>query len=82
VKWSSVLAWRVQRQQLAKRAPRKAALSVVERIAGLHAQLTASAELTLWARVSRLDRDAVSRDLWEDRTLVKSGRCVARCTSS
>jgi uncharacterized protein YcaQ len=72
VKWSNVLAWRVRRQWLAKRAPRKAALSVVERIAGLHAQLTASAELTLWARVSRLERDAVADALWEKRSLVKT----------
>jgi Winged helix DNA-binding domain len=72
VKWANVLAWRVQRQHLAARAPRSAALRVVERIAGLHAQLTASAELTLWARVSGLERDAVSRALWDERALVKT----------
>jgi Winged helix DNA-binding domain len=72
VKWSSVMAWRVVRQQLAERAPRKAALDVVERIAGLHAQLTASAELTLWARVSGLEREAVPRALWEERSLVRT----------
>ena len=33
------------------RAPRRKALDVVRDICGLHAQLTASAELTLWARV-------------------------------
>ena len=72
LRWSSVLAWRVRRQQLGERAPRKKALSVVGRIAGLHAQLTASAELTLWARVARLRRDEVSRALWEERSLVKT----------
>jgi Winged helix DNA-binding domain len=72
IKWSSVLAWRVRRQQLASRAPRAQALPVVERIAGLHAQLTASAELTLWARVAGLEADAVSRALWEQRSLVKT----------
>jgi hypothetical protein len=72
MRWSSVLAWRVARQQLAERAPRAAALSVVERIAGLHAQLTASAELTLWARVADLERYAVARALWEERSLVKT----------
>jgi uncharacterized protein YcaQ len=70
--WPSVLAWRVQRQHLAKRAPRRRALAVVEAIAGLHAQLTASAELTLWARVSGLEREAVAGALWEDRALVKT----------
>ena len=71
-KWSNVLAWRVRRQRLDVRAPRGEALSVVERIAGLHAQLTASAELTLWARVAGLEADAVSRALWEERSLVKT----------
>ena len=31
-----------------------------------------SAELTVWARVRNLDRQAVRRALWEDRTLVKT----------
>src|SRR5216684_3496621 len=31
-----------------------------------------SAELTLWARVEDLDRRAVQRALWEERTLVKT----------
>jgi hypothetical protein len=66
------LAWRLRRQHLAARAPRKAALDVVRDICGLHAQLAASAELTLWARVDGLERDAVSRALWEDRSLVKT----------
>ena len=70
--WPSVLAWRVERQQLAARAPRRHAHAVVSRIAGLHAQLTSSAELTAWVRVKRLERDAISRALWEDRTLVKT----------
>jgi uncharacterized protein YcaQ len=72
MKWRNVLAWRVERQHLAARAPREAAVAVVERIAGLHAQLTASAELTLWARVAGLERDAVSRALWEERSLVRT----------
>ncbi len=70
--WQAVLAWRVRRQRLAERAPRAVALDVVRDIAGLHAQLTSSAELTLWARVAGLERGAVERALWEDRTLVKT----------
>ena len=46
-------------------------LAVAGRICGLHAQVMSSAELTLWARVEDLDRDAVKRALWDDRTLVK-----------
>ena len=62
----------MRRQHLAARAPRDDALDVVGEISGLHAQLTASGELTLWARVDGLERDAVSQALWADRTLVKT----------
>jgi Winged helix DNA-binding domain len=72
ITWDQVLAWRTRRQHLAERAPREAALDVVAAIAGLHAQLAASAELTLWARVAGLETGAAERALWEDRTLVKT----------
>ena len=47
-------------------------LAVASRLCGLHAQVLSSAELTAWARVEGLERGAVSRSLWEDRTLVKT----------
>lgn len=47
-------------------------LAVAGRLCGLHAQLMSSAELTAWARVEELDRNAVQRALWKDRTLVKT----------
>jgi Winged helix DNA-binding domain len=68
----NTLSWRVRRQHLATRAPRAAALDVVRDVCGLHAQLAASAELSLWARAKGLERDAVSHALWEDRTLFKT----------
>jgi len=70
--WPQVLAFRVRRQRLAERARRGEALDVVAAIAGLHAQLMPSAELTLWARVADLEPDALPRALWEERTLVKT----------
>jgi len=70
--WDAVLAWRLQRQQLAARAPRAAALDVVSAIGGLHAQVASAAELTLWARVEGLERGALDRALWQDRSLVKT----------
>jgi hypothetical protein len=70
--WDAVLAWRLRRQHLAERAPRADVLRVVSDIAGLHAQVMSSAELTLWARVEDADPAAVRRALWEDRTLVKT----------
>jgi hypothetical protein len=70
--WASVLSWRVRRQHLSARAERSRALAVVRDIAGLHAQLAASAELTLWARVEGQEASAVDRALWESRALVKT----------
>jgi uncharacterized protein YcaQ len=70
--WEAVLAWRVARQGLARRAPADAWPSVVRRIAGLHAQVQTSAELTLWARVDGLAAGTVAEALWSDRTLVRT----------
>jgi hypothetical protein len=70
--WKAALAWRAERQGLAHRAPPSDALAVVARVAGLHAQLMSSAELSLWARVDGLDPAWVERALWEERTLVKT----------
>src|ERR1022692_1278135 len=70
--WSRAAAWRTRRHHLVERAPASSMLAVARRLCGLHAQLLSSAELTLWARVEDLDRRAVQRALWEDRTLVKT----------
>jgi Winged helix DNA-binding domain len=70
--WAQVMAWRLRRHQLDERAPATAMLDVTARIAGLHAQVMSSAELTLWARLDDLAPDAVRWALWEDRTLVKT----------
>jgi uncharacterized protein YcaQ len=70
--WDAVLAWRLRRQHLAERADRRDALRVVSDIAGLHAQVLSSAELTLWARVDALEPGWVAQALWEDRSLVKT----------
>jgi len=68
--WPKVLAWRLDRQFLASRS--RDPHAVVRNITGLHAQVMSSAELTLWARVDDLAPDAVSRALWEEKTLVKT----------
>jgi Winged helix DNA-binding domain len=70
--WGQVMAWRLRRHQLEERAPADAMLEVTSRIAGPHAQVMSSAELTLWARLDGVEPDAVQRALWEDRTLVKT----------
>jgi len=70
--WPQAAAWRIRRQHLEQRAPAGSLLAVASRLCGLHAQVMSSAELSLWARVENLERGAVSRALWEDRTLVKT----------
>src|SRR5437763_12104676 len=70
--WAQVAAWRVRRHFLDRRAPARSMLAVASRLCGLHAQLMSSAELTVWARVKDLDRLAVQRALWEDRSLIKT----------
>ena len=70
--WSRIAAWRVQRHCLNRRAPAGSMFAVASRLCGLHAQVLSSAVLTLWARIEGLNRDAVRRALWEDRTFVKT----------
>src|SRR4029450_13508919 len=60
------------RTRLDARAPDGAMLEVAAGIAGVHAQVLSSDELTLWARVEGLGPDHVRRALWEDRSLVKT----------
>ena len=70
--WPGVLAWRLRRQCLDRRASRNEALGVIAKICGLHAQVMSSAELTLWARVEDLEPGMVGEALWEHRSLVKT----------
>ena len=46
------------------------AIAVVREIAGLHAQLASSAELTLWERFDALEAGAVDTAVWETPSLV------------
>src|SRR5690349_2063564 len=70
--WPRVAAWRVRRHHLDQRLPSGNMLAVASRLCGLHAQVLSSSLLTLWARVEGVDRLAVQRALWEDRSLVKT----------
>jgi hypothetical protein len=69
--WTQVAAWRASRHHLDARVPRRRMLKVASELSGLHAQVLSSAELTLWARVEGLGRNAVKKALWKDRSLVK-----------
>ena len=69
--WDQAVGWRLRRQHLADRQPRKRLPDVVHDLCGLHAQVMSSAELTAWARVDDLRRTDVRDALWERRELVK-----------
>jgi len=70
--WAQAAAWRLRQHHLDRRAAPGSMLPVASRLCGLHAQVMSSAELTVWARVEKLERGAVQRALWEERTLVKT----------
>ena len=72
LRWAQVMAWRSARHHLDERVPAKAMLDVVADIAGLHAQVMSSAELTLAARVDGVAPNDVRHALWEERSLVKT----------
>jgi Winged helix DNA-binding domain len=69
---AKVLGFRLQRHRLDRRAPTGSLVSVAHALCGVHAQLAASAELALWARVAGLRRDEVREALEEKRSLVKT----------
>jgi hypothetical protein len=68
--WEQVVARRLERSSLLARADD--AVAVARATGGVHAQVQASAELQLVARVDGLVRDDVRAALWERRTLVKA----------
>jgi uncharacterized protein YcaQ len=68
--WEQALVWRMRRHYLIERASDDLA-AVVDRLCGLHAQVMSSVDLALWARIDRLEPDAVADALWRQRTLVK-----------
>ena len=70
--WDQVRAWRVERQYLAARAPRRRVLNVIAEVCGVHAQVSSSAELQLWARVEGITPEHVRQALWETRTLART----------
>jgi Winged helix DNA-binding domain len=69
--WEQALVWRMRRHYLIERASPGDLVVVVDRLRGLHAQVMSSVDLALWARIDRLEKDAVADALWRQRTLVK-----------
>jgi hypothetical protein len=72
VGWSQVLARRLARSCLTERARADRLAEVVGAVCGVHAQVQASAELQLSARVRGIVQADVRHALWQERTLVKA----------
>jgi hypothetical protein len=72
VGWGEVRARRLSRSSLIARAPSDDLVEVAASVCGVHAQVQASAELQLSARVEGLTQADVRSALWERRTLVKA----------
>jgi hypothetical protein len=70
--WDEVRAGRLARNHLLERAPVERLVDVVRDVCGIHAQVTASAELQLAARVEGVTQADVVSVLWERRELVKT----------
>jgi hypothetical protein len=70
--WNEVRARRLARSSLTERAPRDRLADVVGAVCGVHAQVQASAELQLAARVEEIVQADVRAALWEERALVKA----------
>jgi winged helix DNA-binding protein len=70
--WYQVRARRLARTFLTTRASPKRLLEVVHDLCGVHAQVQASAELQLCARIDGLTQQDVRDALWERRELVKA----------
>jgi hypothetical protein len=70
--WDEVRARRLARSSLAGRSGAERLVQVVGDLGGVHAQVQASAELQLAARVAGIAQSDVREALWERRLLVKA----------
>jgi DNA glycosylase AlkZ-like len=70
--WGQVLARRLEWHRLVEPAASSQLVDVVADVCGIHAQVMASAELSIALRVRGVTREDVRRELWERRSLVKT----------
>lgn len=77
--WPGVIGGRLSRHHLLDPARRQLGRGGFRYLCA-HAQVGASAELTLGLRVRAINRQQVRAARWEDRTLVKNGRTALNAT--
>lgn len=69
---TQVNSWRLSKNHLAQRAPRRDLSLVASDICGVQAQVLSGAALSLWARVDNITLQDVNDALWKQRTIVKT----------
>jgi uncharacterized protein YcaQ len=70
--WRQVLAYRLSKHHLIKRARKEDLTRVVADICGVQAQLFSAAELAIWARVHGVRKGDLEDCLWNEKTLIKT----------
>ena len=70
--WPQVLTWRLGRHSLLSAQPLDHLVELVGELCGIHAQVAATAELSIGLRVGGADREHVRRERWGRRVLVKT----------
>ena len=70
--WNQVCARRLRKHRLLSPASADALVEVAGEVCGIHAQVMATAELSLGLRVAGVTRRAVREQLWERKRLVKT----------
>jgi len=69
---TQVNSWRLSKNHLAQRAPKRDLSQVATDVCGVQAQVLSGAALSLWARVDNITIQDVEDALWKQRTLVKT----------
>jgi hypothetical protein len=70
--WAQVWRRRLARHSLLRPAAAGLMVDVVGQVCGIHAQVAASAELSLGLRIEGITRQDVATALWQERSLVKT----------
>src|SRR6058998_3795907 len=69
---TQVSSWRLSKNHLAQRAPKRELSQVATDVCGVQAQVLSGAALSLWARVDNITLQDVEDALWKHWTLVKT----------
>ncbi len=72
ITWDQVNAFRMERNYLKDRAPKRELEMVISSICGIQAQMFPAAQLQIWARVQDIAPEDVIDALWKSKTLLRT----------